>query len=480
MPSWVGTKVRRCIEGGRWTPWPLNTRRGSMVGQRSPMTAPASLPAKIRAALDARPPQGGWKGSDPASIRRKGAETIEVLKAREWDVSRTAFLDVGGADGALLEHLLRETSSPCGVMLEFDDEAARCAHRRAEGLGTGKSMRIFTGDAAHKITPALAEIQRWRNEGTVDGMCVTLYAILHELADRGSGTKDLVGLLSSLLWQMPTVVITREPCVPDALPDEVYLSIGDCAPPLLAELALRIRNEHPTAFPRQPLAMTDRVRMDGRLAIETITKTFYIDDFAYELGERVTSLTSSDLTTTFYAVFGEANVRHENLQSATFDRQWAELRVKLRDPQGREFKPQLHIKLIAHHDARDGPTSDSEAPTAQPTDGSAWPSAERLIGVTVDEARSEPRHVELEDGDWTVGRSQKCSPGLRLSDSRVSRHSVTLHVSQGEVWVSPGPATVKLNDRPLAQKEPFAVGDTLTLAAQFSDDPSLPRILRTG
>ena len=322
------------------------------------MSDTRSLAERIEDALarTASGPSPGWKGSEEESIRRKADDALAAIARRGWDVGRTAFLDVGGADGALVEYLLNNTASPGGVVLEYDDDAGQAAIARSARFAGGKKMQVLVGDANQKISRAIDHLSQWRDDGRVDQMCVTLFAVLHELSDRGGGTNDLVEFLSRLVWRLPAVVVAREPCVPPDLPSEVFLSIPQCPPKLITQLAERIRAAHPAAFPREPQTLTNRVRLDGRLAVETITKIFYVDDLEYELEERVTSLTSAEMVNSFYHVFGGANVQHENLQSVSFDEKWSELDLRLTDADGRELpKPQLHVKLTAYHAASDEP-----------------------------------------------------------------------------------------------------------------------------
>lgn len=182
-------------------------------------------------------------------------------------------------------------------------------------------------------------------------MVVTMFAILHELPDRGSFSEDLVKFLSPfILRDFPVLVIAREPCMPSELQKQkfVYLS-ADCSPLLLEQLASRIQNAHPLFFiGSKPKALAEAVRMSPRLAVETIVKLFYLKSFDYELKERITSFSDQEFLTAFRRVFATNNIRHKNLQSDSFDRYWTRLGLRLTDEEIRELpKPQLHIQIIA-------------------------------------------------------------------------------------------------------------------------------------
>ena|GEM_PF-296267 len=314
-------------------------------------TGPSVLDRRITQALEGRSPSGGawvFAGSDSAVAKAESA--LLVVNKYTLDLSKIAFLRVGGADGTELQHLLTKTHAPCGVLLEFDDGLCGAARGKVQVLKqAGKQMEVFTGDARQKLGPALDLVRSWREQGRIQSLVVTIHAVLHEFPDRGEQTSALEDFLQRFVAQdMPVLLIVREPCAPRDLPETVYLS-AKCNLRLLESLAKRIKDSHPEFVNMpQPKALATSVRMHSRLAAETIVKMFYLESFQYEIQERVTSFSRDGLLDAFRRVFGTDNVRHEDLQSDSFDRLWDQHGLCLQDKALRELaKPQLHIRIIA-------------------------------------------------------------------------------------------------------------------------------------
>lgn len=339
------------------------------------MSLPTALDLQIRSALAGRDQSGGvddFVGSDSAV--RKGQHVIATAISNGFNPHKTAFLSVGGADGTELAHVLENTSATRGVLIEFDDALSNSARQKAQDLKRqNKDMRVLTGDAVQKVPIALAQVGAWKSEGQIGALVVTMHAVLHELQDRGAQTTDLEGFLQRFLWQrFPVLLIVREPCAPRDLPDTVYLSAA-CDVVLLSQFAERIRAQHKAfASLSKPVPMAKAVRLDSRLAAETIVKLFYLKSFLYESGERVTAYSRDELLTVFRRVFGTDVVRHEDLQSDSFERYWREHGLKLQDNHLRELaKPQLHVRLVV------------ALPSSGGVPGSGSPSAESWTSMDV-------------------------------------------------------------------------------------------------
>lgn len=373
-----------------------------------------SLDDRIKAALDDRLKGAGVLDfEDSSSAVRKASEVLETVARTGWKslLGQTAFISIGGADGAELAHLLQNTDAKHGLLFEFDDDLSARAHERATQLAvTGKTMRVFTGDVNQKLDAALEVIHNWAEAGLVRSLVVSMHAVLHELPNRGSQTDDLEALLSRFLWRnLPVLAIAREPCMPPGLPERVYLK-ADCRPDTLAELARRIRSAHPLSFGQQaaPEPMATHVRMSSLLAVETIWKLFYLDSLRYELEERVTSFARDDLLKAFNNVFGTAQVESSALQSGSFNRFWSHLGIHLQSEDRRELpKPEIHARIVAHwtppSDAgADGTNADDGSNRLQSEDGSG------PKGVNGPESVGPPRRPTASNALdlWTPGPSR--------------------------------------------------------------------------
>ena len=329
------------------------------------------LDNKILDALDGKSVGGVEDFAGSESAIRKAKSVLEIARESNFDIKRVSFVSVGGADGTEIEYLLSKSEASYGILLEYDDALCQKARVKADNLcKLKKEMRVFTGDAVQKIDPALKTVEAWHDFGSVFSMVVSMHAVLHELPDRGARNQDLEAFLQKFIWRdMPVLIIAREPCAPRDFPETVYIS-ADCSPKLLVDFASFIRKSH-TIFQEKPdpVAMANCVRMDYRLAVETIVKLFYIESFAYEIEERITSFTRDELLRAFRRVFGNENVRHEDLQSDSFDRFWSQLGLKIADYEMRELsKPQLHMRIVAKWFPETSKSKKNGHPDLHPTD----------------------------------------------------------------------------------------------------------------
>jgi tetratricopeptide (TPR) repeat protein len=310
-----------------------------------------SLDERIEAALHGElKGQGIHDFSGASSAIAKAEQVMSLLSREQFSPSGSIFINIGGADGTELEHILLNTDAKYGYLLEYDDSLSETARTKAQALKKhGKIMQVFTGDATQKVDAILKPLESLRADGKVHAIVLTMHAVLHEFPNRGSGTRDLESFLHKFLWHdLLVLAIAREPCMPTELPPTVYISAG-CRPDILAKLAKRIRDVHPDLRGSQDVyPMAEKVRMDSRLAVETIVKLFYLDSLAYEINEKVTSFTKQELVDAFRNVFGTDNVRTETLQTDSLDRFWRDLSIRWWDLQLRELpKPELHIRIVA-------------------------------------------------------------------------------------------------------------------------------------
>lgn len=312
----------------------------------------SSLDKRIRAALSGQLRRGGAQdfAADPSAVA-KANQVLETIRREDFDASHAAFINIGGADGSELEHLLLGTDARYGVLLEYDDQLSEKARERSRTLqdSSGKRMEVLTGDALQKVDPALCTLDEWRKAGEVRSIILTMHAVLHEFPNRGAGTTDIEGFLQKFLWrQLPVLAVAREPCMPEGLPPTVYLA-ANCRPDILAELAKRVRSAHSEFLSEmEPAAMARKVRMGSRLAIETLVKLFYIESLSYEIEERITSFTKQELVGAFRNVFGTENVRTEAFQTDSLDRFWRALGIVMQDEDQRELpKPEVHVRIVA-------------------------------------------------------------------------------------------------------------------------------------
>lgn len=223
----------------------------------------------------------------------------------------------------------------------------------------GKLLLVLEGDILDKLPEAQDLLTTWFRDGDIDSAIVSAQAVLHEVFDR-SKSPDVERLLGNLLAiNVPIHLVLREPCAPTGWPPIVYLS-ADCSNENLHKLAMEIRRYHTTfQHDPEPQCFESGVRLDPILAVETITKLFYIDDLPYEIEERVTSLGSASLTTYLANVLGgyEKVEKSMSLQTESFNKLWKEYKVKAFGTSRQELaKPELHKLVYAKNAVARGQT----------------------------------------------------------------------------------------------------------------------------
>jgi hypothetical protein len=271
----------------------------------------------------------------------KAKSVLELLAAqRALSGLRPVFLSIGGGDGAELEHLLRNSQATVGILLEGARPLADSARERARQLPDGKEMTIFEGDAKDTIREGVTRANALVAAGRGDYVCVTCHAVLHELFDRGKDEFDPIGFFGTIFDDstISTWFTYREPGVPDKWPDAVLVQAA-CNPHSLLALAQTIRDRHVSmkGLRPEPQVIGDHVRLHRILAMETLSKLFYLDDVAHEIEERSTAVDHRQLTNMLWSAIGErakeasrANIYSKSLPTKSFLDFWQQFGVSVR------------------------------------------------------------------------------------------------------------------------------------------------------
>jgi hypothetical protein len=244
------------------------------------------------------------------SAQEKARTVLELLGKQDCPFRgrKPVFVSVGGADGAELDFLLRNSSADVGILLEFNRYLAQAARDRSAALAvSNKKMVVIEGDAQAKISEGVTEACREIKRGAGDFVAVTCHAVLHELFDRGPEFHP-IDFFSSIFSdeQIPVWFTYREPGRPEKWPDRVLLS-ADCSPDTLIRLARAITLRH-SSFAQlapEPKVVGGMVMMNSTLAMEMLAKLFYIDDLAHEINERSTAVDHRHLINALNLAIGE-------------------------------------------------------------------------------------------------------------------------------------------------------------------------------
>jgi hypothetical protein len=273
----------------------------------------------IRRALESL--QGGRtaKAFDPEAYIRafeesahaKARAVLELLSQQPPFATLTpVFLSVGGGDGAELQYLLEHSDGTAGVLIEGERTLADMARQRAQKLRPrGLVIEVFEGDAKQKVTEAVAHATALVAARAGNYVCITCHAVLHELFDRGAGGKfetprffgDIFADYTTSTW-----FTYREPGLPDKWPEVVLLKAA-CQPQSLLLLAQEICRRHQSMrdLRPEPHVLGDHIRMSRALAMEVLTKLFYLEDLSHEIEERSTAVSHSQLTNMLWYAIGE-------------------------------------------------------------------------------------------------------------------------------------------------------------------------------
>ncbi|MBF0422572.1 MAG: hypothetical protein HQL73_06235 [Magnetococcales bacterium] len=272
-----------------------------------------------------------------SSGRKKAQEVIKYLcdklpNFRGID-SRLAYFSIGGSTGSEIDYVLRKTNISYGLLLEFDNRASNRARERQKELNDiGKHLEVLTGNISDLLTDCQSCLKSWRKAGKINGILVSIQAVMHELPTRGHNY-SLTEFLSQLVddWD-PFIFISREPSIPSKWVGNVIIHVPDVKINILENFAETIRGRLRMPGRVVPIpAPKPGVKLPANLAVETLTKIFYIEDYDHEIQEQVTSLIPSHIEQMFMKILEPNNVIQFQTISESFLEKYRKLRVEAFD-----------------------------------------------------------------------------------------------------------------------------------------------------
>lgn len=261
------------------------------------------------------------------------------------------FLSIGGADGSEVESVLLNTEINHGVLLEYDTGACDIARVRAEKISDhGKQLYVIQGDATARVAEAYEHL---RNNGC-SAVCISAQAILHELPKRGKSFEDLERFFGKLFSEFETtILISREPCKPVSIPEEVELKIpgikGDRLKAFLQMISdtCKIETKELQAQPNEFVLTNSTLAVE---ALHKLLRSREIHEFQYELGENLTSLDTEEFSQLLVAICGPTNVNIDHLTTNGFENEYIDSGVEMRHSSRSKTYltiPKTHAKIIA-------------------------------------------------------------------------------------------------------------------------------------
>lgn len=283
-----------------------------------------------------RQPRAGYIESFRASARGKARNVLETLHLGPLPRvgPRPVFVSIGGGDGTELAYLLEHSEATHGILLERDRESAERA-RKVKLVG--KDIHVIERDAQDGLADTMRLAASFVAGGRADFQAVTCHAVIHELFDRSGDLFDPTRFFGTIFSDstIPTWFTYREPGVPEKWPKHVILQ-AQCGPDSLLQLALLIHRRHRKfqSVGPEPYIFGDHVRLHKDLAMETLVKLFYLEDLAYELEERSTSVDHQVLGSTLMMAIGDravseqrGNVWSASAPTGSFMERWRELGI---------------------------------------------------------------------------------------------------------------------------------------------------------
>ncbi|MCP4111149.1 MAG: toll/interleukin-1 receptor domain-containing protein [Desulfobacteraceae bacterium] len=254
---------------------------------------------------------------------------------KHTDLSRCAYFSIGGSTGAEITYIMKNSPIKYGMLLEYDSDATDIARKKQEELSaSGKTLKIITGDATQQISRCKDILLRWRDENKITGLIASAQAVLHELPFR-SPDFHLGYFIGEIAWDWdPFLFYSREPCAPSDWPDEVEISIPEVESNLLKELTEDIKAKLGMHGNVRTVGIM-RVSMPAKLAVETLTKIFYLDSYPHEIEEQVTSTDPASLRTALEKQLGTNSTSLQRLSSDSFEKKYREFGITAENYDGK-------------------------------------------------------------------------------------------------------------------------------------------------
>jgi len=332
------------------------------------------------------------------SGRNKAKHVVEDLLAlaekspERLDLRKCAYLSIGGADGTEIEYVMKNTPIQYGVLSDFSPELSDPMRQKQQALAAlGKTLEVRIGDISQQITTCKNQLLQWRGKGWIQGLVCSAQAVIHELPSRSPGF-DIGFLLGEMFWNWePCLVYCREPCKPEGWPERIKLAVG--SPAIASDVLEAYANQvklYVGMEGRVLRAGPRHITLPGELAVEALTKLFYLRDYRHELGEQATYWKATDLARKIHQNLedldgaGPIMVKHETLATDSFEERYKELKVEALDPQTNE-RLQLPRVFVRIRGIRWGAETKLVEPATQPEKSD--PVVVELAGPTLDNQR---------------------------------------------------------------------------------------------
>jgi len=287
---------------------------------------------------------------------RKATYIIDDLKYKESRneviIDKLCYLSIGGADGSEVEKVLNDTEIKRAVIIEISDAAVQLAMTRAEKLKLiGKELIVIHGDAYERLDDALELISQFISQNLINGLVVSIQAVLHELPTRS--TNYNLPIFLGKLFREPSLeyclFYSREPCEPLGWKDRVKIRIKSVDNKDFYRLVCHVRDRLNIKGTPEILS-SNWLDVESVLAIESLHKLLRnntIKRIEYELGEQLTGFKPIDVKSILESCVEGMNVSLEYIITMGFKRALAENEVEYIGHNSELLPyPQTHVEII--------------------------------------------------------------------------------------------------------------------------------------
>ena len=259
------------------------------------------------------------------------------LDQETWrSLEKFVVVSIGGADGTDLLSIIKKTPIKKAILLEFDNESANFATQTTEPLIKQENgiLEIITGDANQQLDNLINKLKQAKKEGYY-GVVLIFLGILHELPSRSPNFE-----LSRYLSRATSVfenncIFISEPFSPQKQQEELLeFRLKDISEDRLYELVKHINaNLFNNRFKPEKISQ-GYVRAEISVVIETLHKLIRfntVSRFQYEMGERLTRFTSTELENAVYKAMPKAVIELTYRVSEGFRKAYHDAEVEMRE-----------------------------------------------------------------------------------------------------------------------------------------------------
>lgn len=253
------------------------------------------------------------------SAVNKGHEVLKKLNDLNIDISNYGFISLGGGDGTELYTEIENSKANFGLLLEYDFGSVNEFLKNKIPFKLKNynrwneiDLQIIECDLFDKTKLDITkEIIKSKN---LDGIVVSIHAVLHELSTRSQLKSQFINENRELIleeffreiyeWHHNIIIIIREPGIAENWNSHVYISISEQYKTDFLKILEEIDNIHFNGTANRNFRYREeqnQIRCKSDLAIEALTKFFYKEDYQYEKREMVTSVSREKIVTALQA-----------------------------------------------------------------------------------------------------------------------------------------------------------------------------------